>query len=219
MTPPVSRETGTDDVSRETSSAPLEAGKRPAAEAAFGDRLALAEQYADSLATTGIEWGLIGPREVPRIWDRHLINCAAVAELIPAGASVADVGAGAGLPGVVIAIARPDVSVTLIEPKQRRCLYLEQIVAELGLTNAAVQRARAQEAVGSWDVVTARAVARLDVLVDWCLPLLSDDGDLLALKGESVTAEIDELNDRKVTVDAVEVVGDTRVVRIKRVKG
>ena len=118
--------------------------------------------------------GLIGPREAPRIWERHLLNCAAVAELIPEGATVVDVGSGAGLPGMVLAVARPDLTVTLVEPLARRTAFLTEAVASLGLEQTTVVRARAEECVGKLpaaDVVTARAVAPLDRLAGWCLPL------------------------------------------------
>ncbi|GIJ22135.1 ribosomal RNA small subunit methyltransferase G [Micromonospora lutea] len=169
-----------------------------AARRLFGERLDVAAAYAELLATDGVVRGLIGPREAPRIWDRHLLNCAAVAELIPPGASVLDVGSGAGLPGVVLAIARSDLAVTLIEPLARRTAFLEEAVEELGLTDSVrVFRGRAEEAaVGSdavpGDVVTARAVAPLDRLVGWCLPLTGAGGRLLALKGASAAEEITE---------------------------
>ncbi|MGC5053806.1 16S rRNA (guanine(527)-N(7))-methyltransferase RsmG [Micromonospora sp. DT48] len=169
-----------------------------AARRLFGERLDLAAAYAELLATDGVVRGLIGPREAPRIWDRHLLNCAAVAELIPPGASVLDVGSGAGLPGLVLAIARPDLSVTLIEPLARRTLFLEETVEALGLTySVRVLRGRAEEVAAgpdavAGDVVTARAVAPLDRLSGWCLPLAVPGGRLLALKGASAADEITE---------------------------
>lgn len=171
----------------------------------FGDRLPLAAAYADFLATEGVLRGLIGPREAPRIWERHLLNCAVVAELIPAGQVVLDVGSGAGLPGVVLAIARPDLTVGLIEPLARRSEFLHEVVAALGLTGSVtVRRARAEElasddfVVGDRpaDVVTARAVAPLDRLAGWCLPLARVGGRLLALKGASAAQEVAEHQDR-----------------------
>jgi len=159
----------------------------------FGDRLELAITYAELLATDGVVRGLIGPREAPRIWDRHLLNCAAVAELIPRGASVVDVGSGAGLPGIVLAVARPDLTVTLVEPLARRIAFLAEVVTELDLDRTVeVVRARAEEAVGRSpaDIVTARAVAPLDRLADWCLPLAAIGGRLLALKGASAADEV-----------------------------
>ncbi|WP_406075644.1 16S rRNA (guanine(527)-N(7))-methyltransferase RsmG [Micromonospora sp. NBC_01638] len=173
----------------------------PAALALFGDRLDLAAAYAELLATDGVVRGLIGPREAPRIWDRHLLNCAAIAERIPSGATVLDVGSGAGLPGLVLAIARPDLTVTLIEPLARRTSFLIEVVQQLGLAKSVrVFRGRADEAATgltgrepiSGDVVTARAVAPLDRLAGWSLPLAVRGGRLLALKGSSAAAEIEE---------------------------
>ncbi|WP_246568598.1 16S rRNA (guanine(527)-N(7))-methyltransferase RsmG [Polymorphospora rubra] len=166
----------------------------------FGDRLPLAATYAELLATEGVVRGLIGPREAPRIWDRHLLNCAAVAELIPRDALVVDVGSGAGLPGLVLAVARPDLSVVLIEPLARRTAFLDEAVDRLGLAGSVtVQRGRAEEFAGGGlapaDVVTARAVAPLDRLAGWCLPLAAVGGRLVALKGSSAPAEVAEHRD------------------------
>ncbi|MGB2567741.1 16S rRNA (guanine(527)-N(7))-methyltransferase RsmG [Micromonospora citrea] len=167
----------------------------------FGDRLDLAAAYAELLATDGVVRGLIGPREAPRIWDRHLLNCAAVAERIAQGATVIDVGSGAGLPGLVLAIARPDLQVTLVEPLARRTSFLIEAVQHLGLAKMVrVFRGRADEAASgetgvgplSADVVTARAVAPLDRLAGWCLPLVVPGGRLVALKGSSAADEIAE---------------------------
>lgn len=157
----------------------------------FGPRLPLAERYAKILVTTAVERGLVGPREVPRIWDRHLLNCGVVASRIPEGASVADVGSGAGLPGLVWAIARPDARFTLIEPLLRRSTFLSETVQELGLDNVTVDRSRAEDHAGSYDVVAARAVAALDKLVRWCFPLVAPGGVLLALKGASAAQEVE----------------------------
>lgn len=172
-----------------------------AARTLFGDRLDLAAAYAELLATDGMVRGLIGPREATRVWDRHLLNCAAVAERIPDGATVLDVGSGAGLPGLVLAIARPDLTVTLIEPLARRTSFLIEAVQALGLAKMVrVFRGRADEAAAgtsgtgplSGDIVTARAVAPLDRLAAWCLPLTVPGGRLLALKGASAEEEIVE---------------------------
>jgi 16S rRNA (guanine527-N7)-methyltransferase len=171
------------DVSRET--------PPPHAVGVFASRLGLAQRYAELLATDGVTRGLIGPREVPRLWDRHLMNSAAVVPRVPADATVADVGTGAGLPGLVWAIARPDLKVTLIEPLLRRTSFLEEVVETLGLDNVTVLRARAEEVKGSYDVVTARAVAPLDRLGRWCLPLVRRGGVLLALKGRTAQDEVD----------------------------
>ncbi len=154
--------------------------------------------FADILATRGVERGLIGPREVPRIWSRHLVNCAVVAqeaaEEMPPGSTVADVGSGAGLPGLVWALLRPDLRVTLIEPLLRRATFLSEAVTELALgERVVVLRARAEDApLQSFDVVTARAVARLPQLLAWTLPLARVGGVVLALKGSSAAEEVVE---------------------------
>jgi 16S rRNA (guanine527-N7)-methyltransferase len=160
----------------------------------FPDRLDLAIRYAALLATDGVVRGLIGPREAPRLWERHLLNCVAIGELICPGANVTDVGSGAGLPGIVLAVARPDLTITLVEPLARRTAFLVEVVDQLGLERIEVVRARAQECVGRLppaDVVTARAVASLDKLTAWCLPLAKVGGRLLALKGASAGAELE----------------------------
>lgn len=165
----------------------------PAVAAVFpGERIDLLVRYAERLATDGVVRGLIGPREAPRLWERHLINCGLLAPVLPAGGTVADVGSGAGLPGLVLAIARPDVRITLIEPLLRRTTFLEEVVQELGLGNVTVTRGRADALHGKewFDVVTARAVAPLDGLVSWCMPLVAPEGALLAMKGETAEAEI-----------------------------
>ncbi|MFI7743382.1 16S rRNA (guanine(527)-N(7))-methyltransferase RsmG [Kocuria rhizosphaericola] len=167
--------------------------ERRAAERLFGERLPLAERYVAHLASSGIVRGLIGPREVPRLWSRHVLNCAVVEEHIAPDARVADVGSGAGLPGLCLALARPDLRITLIEPLERRVQWLDEVVADLGLANVRVLRARAEQAndeVGEVDVVTARAVSALVGLVDITLPLLRGTGELLALKGRSAADEV-----------------------------
>jgi 16S rRNA (guanine527-N7)-methyltransferase len=161
----------------------------------FGDRLLLARQYHAVLATAGVERGLIGPREVPRLWDRHILNCAVLGELIPAGASVVDVGSGAGLPGIPLAIARPDLRVTLVEPLLRRTIFLAEFIEMAGL-DVTVIRGRAEQPdvrkeVGGADVVTSRAVAPLAKLAKWSLPLVHDHGRMLALKGSSAAEELE----------------------------
>lgn len=161
----------------------------PGAAEYFGDDLAVISRYVDLLATWGTERGLIGPREAPRLWDRHILNCAVVTPRIPPDATVADVGSGAGLPGLVWAIARRDLSVTLIEPMLRRSTFLTEVIDELGLTNTTVVRGRATDVSDRFDVVTARAVADLGKLGSWCLPLVRPGGVLLALKGDSAIAE------------------------------
>ncbi len=166
---------------------------RPAAEI-FGDRLPLAQRYAEILADSGVSHGLIGPREAARLWERHLINCAIVESVLPHRTRLVDVGSGAGLPGLALAIARPDLEVLLVEPMLRRTRWLDGTIADLGLGNVTVRRGRAQEFHGRLitPVVTARAVARLSELATWCLPLLGPGGRMLALKGESAEQELAE---------------------------
>jgi 16S rRNA (guanine527-N7)-methyltransferase len=165
------------------------------ARAVFGPAVDAAAEYARLLATEGTVRGLIGPREVPRLWDRHLLNSAAIASLVPDGARVVDVGSGAGLPGIPLALARPDLTVTLLEPLARRVAFLVECVERLGLDRVTVVRGRAEEGpirreLGGADVVTARAVAPLDKLAGWCLPLLRDGGLLLAMKGSTAAEEL-----------------------------
>ena len=157
------------------------------------DRLPLVERYVEWLAGAGIERGLIGPREVPRLWERHVLNSAVVGEWVPTAVRVADIGSGAGLPGLVLALARPDLDVTLVEPLLRRARFLEEVVADLGLP-VRVLRARAEELHGveSFEVVTSRAVAPLDRLAAWCMPLVVTGGAMVALKGASVVDEVEE---------------------------
>ena len=175
------------DVSRETPSTP-EVARR----AFSSERLPLAERYVELLATDGVERGLIGPRESPRLWERHILNCLAVAAAVPAGARVADLGSGAGLPGLVLAIGRPDLAVTLVEPLQRRITFLDEVVEELGLEGVRTVRGRAEELHGreEFDVVTARALAPLSRLLGWAMPLVGRSGELLAMKGSSAADEI-----------------------------
>ena len=162
--------------------------------AKYPESVAGLTSYAHWLATAGVERGLIGPRETERIWDRHIANCAAMAELIPATARVIDIGSGAGLPGLVLGIVRPDIHVTLIEPLQRRCDFLNEVIADLGLGDRVeVTRGRAQDVpVTKADVVTARAVAPLNKLLTWALPLVAPGGQILAMKGSSAPTEIEE---------------------------
>jgi len=175
------------DVSRETPLPP------PEATGVFADRLPLAVRYAHLLAGAGIERGLLGPREVPRLWDRHLLNCAVVADLVPDGSHVVDVGSGAGLPGLPLAIRRPDLEVTLLEPLLRRATFLTESVEALGLgARVEVVRGRAEELHGRrvFDVVTSRAVAPLQRLLPWSLPLAREGGLVLALKGSTAEEEL-----------------------------
>lgn len=174
---------------------PALAGAPAAPESArevFGDRLPVLEAYCALLAGAGVERGLIGPRETPRLWDRHLLNCVGLAELLDEGVTVLDLGSGAGLPGLVLACARPDLTVVLAEPLLRRSSFLTEAVESLGLRSVLVRRARAEELAGKVevDVVAARAVAPMDRLAGWALPLLRPGGRLLALKGSSAADEL-----------------------------
>lgn len=165
----------------------------PAAASVFGAELARAEQYHELLAGPGLEWGLIGPRERDRLWERHILNSVAVADAIPEGATVIDVGSGAGLPGVPLALARPDLRITLLEPLLRRATFLTMVVDTLELDDrVTVVRGRAEDHRGRFDVVTCRAVARLPKLLGWTSHLLGPGGVLVALKGESAAQEIEE---------------------------
>lgn len=164
------------------------------ANAVFGVELPRAVRYVEMLARQGVLRGVIGPREIGRLWERHILNSAAVAELVPRQSRVIDLGSGAGLPGVPVAIARPDLSMTLLEPMARRVAWLEEVVAELDLA-VAVRRGRAEElddgtsGIGA-DVVLARAVAPLHTLIGWALPLVRPGGRLLALKGRRAPEEV-----------------------------
>ena len=170
----------------------------PSAERVFGAALPLAERYVARLASDGVVRGLIGPREVSRLWERHVLNSAAVAEAVPEGARVVDVGSGAGLPGIPLGLARADVSLTLVEPMARRVEFLEEAVAALGAEDRLpwrVIRGRAEErsvvaAVGAVDVVTARAVAPLPRLVGWCRGLMRPGTQLVALVGARALEEL-----------------------------
>jgi 16S rRNA (guanine527-N7)-methyltransferase len=158
----------------------------------FGPAAALARRYVEVLSTDGVRRGLLGPREVPRIWSRHVLNCVVIHPLVAQHSTVGDLGSGAGLPGIVLALARPDLTVTLIEPLLRRSAFLEAVAASLELTNVTVVRARAEDLAGTraYDVVVARAVAPLDRLAGWALPLCVPGGELVALKGSSVQDEV-----------------------------
>jgi 16S rRNA (guanine527-N7)-methyltransferase len=199
------RSTGDDrSVPRETPRTP------PTAQRVFGDRTALAVEYARLLATDGVTRGLIGPREAARLWERHLLNCAVLSDLVAQGADVCDVGSGAGLPGLVLAIRRPDLQVTVLEPLLRRTTFLAEVVEELGLVNVEVVRARAEEVHGrrEFSVVASRAVAPLPRLVRWCLPLVRRRGEMLAMKGASAHDEVEAASDelRRWGVGGVQVV-------------
>lgn len=171
---------------------PTLGGPAPAAAAElFSDALAAAEQYVGILATRGVEWGLIGPRELDRLWERHVLNSVAVEDAVPDGAFVVDVGSGAGLPGIPLALARPDARVTLLEPLERRAKFLTVTVDELGLAEQVrVVRGRAEDHRELYDVVTCRAVAPLPRLLAWTQHLFVPGGRLVALKGERAQAEV-----------------------------
>jgi 16S rRNA (guanine527-N7)-methyltransferase len=159
----------------------------------FGDRFADAVRYAELLAEAGVKRGLIGPREVPRLWERHLLNCAVLSEAVPEGVTVCDVGSGAGLPGIPLALVRDDLNITLLEPLLRRTNFLTEVVELLGLDHVTVVRGRAEEVLGKLPpvhVVTARAVAPLDRLAAWGIPLLRPYGEMLALKGDTAEEEL-----------------------------
>ena len=165
---------------------PIEASK------IFGDRIDLARGYAEALVRDGDLLGLLGPRELPRLWTRHILNSAVVSELVPIGKSVADIGSGAGLPGIPMAICLPNNHFSLIEPMERRSEWLKDLVAELGLTNVTVLRARAEEVGQVFDIATARAVSALPKLLRMVVPLVRDGGEVIALKGSKAADEIEE---------------------------
>jgi 16S rRNA (guanine527-N7)-methyltransferase len=157
----------------------------------YGVEFPLINRYVDILASTGVEWGLIGPREAERLWDRHILNSTALSVLIAANSTVADVGSGAGLPGIPLALVRPDLQMTLIEPLLRRSTFLTETVETLGIKDRVkVVRSRAEDHHQSYDAVVARALAPLDRLIGWCNPLRAEGGVILALKGKSAADEV-----------------------------
>jgi len=187
----------------------------------FGPALATAEAFADVLATRGVEQGLIGPREVPRLWERHLLNCAVVAELIDGRCqTLVDIGSGAGLPGLVLAMVRPEVAITLLEPMERRCRFLVECVTELGLDNASVLRGRAEDVARARplraDVATGRAVAPLPRLAELAVGLVRAGGMVLAIKGMTAREELENAAPvlRRIGANSAEVVraGQGKVV-------
>jgi 16S rRNA (guanine527-N7)-methyltransferase len=180
-----------------------------AAEAIFGPQIKLARAYADKLAQDSDELGLLGPRELDKIWSRHILNSAVVAELVRPGQIVADVGSGAGLPGLPMAIVAPETRFVLIEPMDRRSSWLQEVVAELNLDNVEVIRARAEDLEpGQFDVVTARAVAALDKLLRLCVPLLKPGGRVIALKGSKAPEEIEAAKklQKKLKIESFQIV-------------
>lgn len=195
----------------------------PIAELLAGDRIQQLRQFAHNLAEHGETLGLIGPREVDRLWTRHIVNSALLAEKITSQAKVADIGTGGGMPGLVLAIIRPDAQFTLIEPMERRCAWLNEQITQLHLQNATVKRGRAEEFHGAFEVdqVTARAVTALNKLVKIAAPLLRDGGEMLFLKGASVEQEIaaahkefKKLNVHNIHVDTLGEGLDTETTRV-----
>jgi 16S rRNA (guanine527-N7)-methyltransferase len=205
-------------------------GTSDSVKAFLGDAYDGVARYAEMLRDQGELRGLIGPREVPRIWERHILNSAAVVPFLPTSGSVADIGSGAGLPGVVLAVMRPQLEVILIEPMERRTTWLSEVVAELGLENVEVRRGRAEEYHGAFEVdaVTSRAVAALSKLVRLSMPLVRVGGEMVILKGRSVAEEVDPARKilRKYAAgdpdilegSTVEGVESTTIVRVRRGK-
>lgn len=196
------------------------------AERLYRDNYKTIRKYVDILASRGVDWGLIGPREIGRLWERHILNSIALESLIPEGCRVADVGSGAGLPGIPLAILRPDLEMTLIEPMLRRSNFLTEALDELGLDDrVTVVRGRAEDADLHVDVVVSRAVAKLATLINWTADLIVESGSLLALKGQSADDEVvkakKELSKRRLSAEVLLIRADpaadvTRAVRVRR---
>lgn len=196
------------------------------AERLYRDNYKTIRKYVDILASRGVDWGLIGPREIGRLWERHILNSIALESLIPEGCHVADVGSGAGLPGIPLAILRPDLEMTLIEPMLRRSNFLTEALDELGLDDrVTVVRGRAEDADLHVDVVVSRAVAKLATLINWTADLIVESGSLLALKGQSADDEVvkakKELSKRRLFAEVLLIRADptsdvTRAVRVRR---
>ena len=192
----------------------------------YRDNYKTIRQYVDILVSRGVDWGLIGPREIGRLWERHILNSIALESLIPEGCRVADVGSGAGLPGIPLAILRPDLEMTLIEPMLRRSNFLTEALDELGLDDrVSVVRGRAEDADLHVDVVVSRAVAKLATLINWTADLIVESGSLLALKGQSADDEVvkakKELSKRRLSAEVLLIRADpaadvTRAVRVRR---
>lgn len=192
----------------------------------YRDNYKTIRQYVDILVSRGVDWGLIGPREIGRLWERHILNSIALESLIPEGCRVADVGSGAGLPGIPLAILRPDLEMTLIEPMLRRSNFLTEALDELGLDDrVTVVRGRAEDADLHVDVVVSRAVAKLVTLINWTADLIVESGSLLALKGQSADDEVvkakKELSKRRLSAEVLLIRADpaadvTRAVRVRR---
>ena len=192
----------------------------------YRDNYKTIRQYVDILVSRGVDWGLIGPREIGRLWERHILNSIALESLIPEGCRVADVGSGAGLPGIPLAILRPDLEMTLIEPMLRRSNFLTEALDELGLDDrVTVVRGRAEDADLHVDVFVSRAVAKLATLINWTADLIVESGSLLALKGQSADDEVvkakKELSKRRLSAEVLLIRADpasdvTRAVRVRR---
>lgn len=192
----------------------------------YRDNYKTIRQYVDILVSRGVDWGLIGPREIGRLWERHILNSIALESLIPEGCRVADVGSGAGLPGIPLAILRPDLEMILIEPMLRRSNFLTEAIDELGLDDrVSVVRGRAEDADLHVDVVVSRAVAKLATLINWTADLIVESGSLLALKGQSADDEVvkakKELSKRRLSAEVLLIRADpasdvTRAVRVRR---
>ena len=183
------------EMNDDTTTARLEGQARSLVPEIFPDDKTI-NLYVDKLISDGVTRGLLGPREPARIWSRHILNCAALCQVLPQDAELIDIGSGAGLPGIVVAIARPDLRVTLLEPMLRRWTFLGETIDQLGLADrVTVVRGRAEDCADHFEIVTARAVARLTKLIPWTIPLFYPDGQLLALKGDSAQDEIDEASE------------------------
>jgi len=202
----------------------VESAARSAIHHRFPDGAEQLDRYAAILRSKGIEWGLLGPREGDKLWSRHISNSLALVDALAEGIDLADVGSGAGLPGIPLAIVRPDLRVTLLDPLLRRTTFLAETAEELGLVNVRIERLRAEDCDEQFDVVTCRAVAGLEKLLRWTTPLFYPDGELLALKGSSAEKEIAEartlLSRSGLRADILEVraapdVDGTRVIRVR----
>lgn len=201
----------------------METAARVALSNRFGEASHLLDRYVAILRGKGIQWGLLGPREGDKLWSRHVSNSLALVDALGQGVDVADVGSGAGLPGIPLAVVRPDLNVTLLEPLLRRATFLTETIDELGLKNVRVERLRAEDCDEQFDVVTARAVAGLEKLLRWTTPLFYPHGELMALKGSSAEKEVAEaatlLSRSRLRAEILEVraaadIEGTRLIRV-----
>ena len=218
-----SEASNTSDVPSEIDQEQVEAAARLALHSRFGDASEQLDRYVAILGSKGIEWGLLGPREGDKLWSRHVSNSLALVDALGQGIDLADVGSGAGLPGIPLAIVRPDLFVTLIDPLLRRVTFLTETIEELGLRNVRVERMRAEDCDDVFDVVTCRAVAPLEKLLRWTTPLFYPNGELMALKGSSAEKEVADagklLSGSRLRAEVLEVraapdVEGTRVIRV-----